>query len=208
MAEQSWTYDGLAGMYDQVVQGNHPLYARYNDVLDLVAEKACGVAHARVLDIGAGTGNLAVRCIERGACFVGLDPSAEMLSTAQRKLASRQNVQLLRIDRPFLSIPFPDQSFDAVVSTYAYHHVPPADKPASLVEMVRVLKAGGSWVLGDLMFEDRQAEAAALERHRWLEREHFAHVDELRQSLVAMRIELQACQFTPVTWVVWGVKPA
>jgi len=45
--------------------------------------------------------------------------------------------------------------------------------------MVRVLKRGGRWVLGDLVFENAEAEDRALRAYDWLEEEYVARVDEL-----------------------------
>jgi len=73
--------------------------------------------------------------------------------------------------------------------------------------MVRVLRAGGLWVLGDLVFENEQAERIALREYRWLEEEYFARIEDLRPIFAELGMELNAQQFTPVTWVLWAIKP-
>ena len=206
--EREWGSDDKAGRYDEVVAGNHPLYGRYEEVLNAVVEKAAISRGKRVLDIGAGTGNLAQRCVSRGAAVVGLDPSEEMLARAREKLGTNQNIEFRQAEEPFLNIPFADGSFHAVVSTYAYHHVPPHLKPDTVAEMFRVLRAGGSWAVGDLVFENEDTEKAALGRYRWLEEEHFVRIEELVPVFAALGTELSATQFTPVTWVLWATKPA
>ena len=206
--DKTWDFEHLADRYDKLVAGDQPLYARYDEVLDAVVAKAKVSAGMRVLDIGAGTGNLAMCCIRHGATVIGLDPSEAMLAKAQAKLAEHPNVELLQAGYPFLQLPFPDASFDAVVSTYAFHHVPPGAKAKAMGEMFRVLKSGGSWALGDLIFENAAAERAALRQYKWLEEEYFARIEDLRPVCAELGTELNARQFTPVTWVVWAAKAA
>jgi len=203
-----WDFDEWADRYDEAVAGDCPYYERYEDVLDAVVEIAGVVPGKAVLDIGTGTGNLALRCLARGAAVVGLDPSEPMLARARQKAPSGASIEFKRVDEPFVNIPYPDGAFDAVVSTYAYHHVPHSRKHESVREMVRVLKPAGTWALGDVVFEDAQAERRALREHDWLEEEWFARIGELRPLLAAFGMELSARQFTAVTWVVWATKPA
>lgn len=201
-----WNFDNWADRYDKAVAADSHLYARYDEVLDMIV-KIANVSHGkRVLDIGTGTGNLALRCLAYGATIVGLDPSERMLAKAYQKVGDDPRAEFRLVDAPFLSIPYSDNSFDAVVSAYAFHHIPPRLKPKSVREMVRVLKPDGMWALGDLMFENEEAERRALRQHQWLEDEYFAQIEELRTVFAELRIELNAQQLTPVTWVVWAIK--
>ena len=70
-----------------------------------------------------------------------------------------------------------------------------------------VLKAGGSWAVGDLIFDGEEAEKAALSRYKWLEAEYFARIEDLLPLLAAVGTELNTSQFTPVTWILWATKP-
>ncbi|MBN1346163.1 MAG: class I SAM-dependent methyltransferase [Phycisphaerae bacterium] len=200
-------FDRWATTYDKSVDSARGVFARYETVLDLVVDRIGSHASGRVLDIGVGTGNLTQRLLHRGAKVVGLDPSEAMLAKANAKLSPRSNLQLVRASDPFLRIPFRDESFDAIASTYAYHHVRPDHKEASLQEMFRVLSPGGVWVVGDLMFEDEQDEQAALRTYSWLEREHFARIAELRPFLARLGAKLDSHPITPFTWVIWTSKP-
>ena len=73
--------------------------------------------------------------------------------------------------------------------------------------MVRVLKPGGSWALGDLAFENAQEEVKALRTLEWLEEEYFSRIDDLRPVFAELGMELATRQFTPVTWILWTIKP-
>ncbi|MGI6132171.1 MAG: class I SAM-dependent methyltransferase [Bacillota bacterium] len=212
--EKVWDFDSYswADRYDDVVQADQDMYARYDDVLDAVADIACTFPGAQVLDIGAGTGNLSIRCAERGARVTGLDPSRRMLAQAEAKVAARPetkayDVQFALADDPFLHLPFDDNSFDAVVSTYAFHHVAHELQPKALCEMMRVLRPGRVLALGDVAFRDAAAEEAAREQLDWLDDEFYLHVDELTAAVATVGASLQTRQMTPTTWVLWVVKP-
>ena len=205
--EASWEFDRWAPSYDSSVASSTTYYARYEEVLDFVAETAGAAPGKRMLDIGTGTGNLALRCMECGASVVGLDPSPGMLEQAKAKSAGKMNVEFVVADEPFLRIPFSDLSFDAVVSTYAFHHVRNEVKPECVLEMLRVLKRGGMLVLGDLAFQDAESEKKALKEYDWLEEEFFTVIEQLQPVFAESGMELDCRQFTPVTWVLWARKP-
>lgn len=204
---KTWNFDDWAERYDEVVASGSQIYVRYDEVLDIVVEIVDISPGNMVLDIGTGTGNLALRCLARGAEVVGLDPSKRMLAKAREKVGDDPRAIFHQVDEPFLHIPYPDATFDAVVSTYAFHHIPHRLKPDSVHEMIRVLKPGGVWALGDLVFESEEAEREALSKHEWLEEEYFAWIEELRPVFSELGMELKAQQFTPVTWVLWAIKP-
>jgi SAM-dependent methyltransferase len=76
------------------------MYERYSEVLDTVLQRARVGGGMRVLDIGTGTGNLALRCVAKGASVVGLDPSERMLAGARRKAESIPDVDFQRVEDP------------------------------------------------------------------------------------------------------------
>jgi len=103
-----------------------------------------------VLDLGAGTGTLAIRLKARtpAADVTGLDADPDVLSIARRKAAeSRCDV---RFAEGFSTeLPFPAGAFDVVLSTLFFHHLTGADKRATLSEVRRVLKPGGRLHVAD-----------------------------------------------------------
>jgi putative AdoMet-dependent methyltransferase len=204
---KTWDFDQWADSYDGWVTSDDPVYARYDEVLDLVVRLAKAARGALVLDVGTGTGNLALRLAAVGAQVVGLDPSSRMLALAHEKLGECTKIELRQVDQPFLAIPYPDDHFDAVVSSYAFHHVPRPRQHDGIREMVRVLEPGGVWVLGDLIFANEYAERATLDRCDWMEDEYYPRIEELRPTFTKLGMDLDSKQFTPVTWVLWGVKP-
>ena len=105
----------------------------------------------RVLEIGCGTGNLAhlVKRLHPDAEVVGLDPDPKALARARRK-AEREALRV-GFDRGFAEgLPYPDASFDRVLSAFMFHHLGPDVKEEALREVRRVLAPGGSLHLLDV----------------------------------------------------------
>ncbi|WP_219413899.1 class I SAM-dependent methyltransferase [Pseudonocardia nigra] len=134
-----------------------PIYDTFTRVLGVptahrfLADRA-GIAPGQdVLEIGCGTGNLALLVKRRypDARVVGLDPDPLALARAARKAARRGLT--VRLDRGFGdTLPYPDGSFDRVLSAFMFHHLDAAEKPAVLREVVRVLRPGGRLHLLDI----------------------------------------------------------
>lgn len=104
----------------------------------------------RVLEIGCGTGNLAllVKRMRPQLEVVGLDPDPKALARAGRK--ARRAGLTLKLDRGFADeLPYPDGSFDRVLSSLMFHHLEAELRAPSLREVVRVLRPGGSLHLMD-----------------------------------------------------------
>ena len=106
-----------------------------------------------VLDVGCGTGDLALQVYRRvgpTGQVAGIDASPEMVARARQK-AARQHMTIdLRVE-PVEALSFADQTFDVVVSSLVFHHLPPALKQRGLVEIQRVLKPGGRLLLVDFL---------------------------------------------------------
>lgn len=98
----------------------------------------------RVLDLGCGTGNVALLVARSvpGTVVTGLDPDLPALRRATRK-ARRARVPLTFVRGYGQAVPLPDAAVDHVVSSLALHHVPDADRAATAAEIARVLRPGG-----------------------------------------------------------------
>lgn len=130
----------------------------------------------RVLEIGCGTGNLAllVKRLHPDAEVVGMDPDPKALARARRK--AERGALLVGFDRGFAEgLPYPDASFDRVLSAFMFHHLGPDDKEKTLREVRRVLKPGGSLHLLD--YGEANASSGGFTSHRSHRngppREHF-----------------------------------
>ncbi|NUU77038.1 MerR family transcriptional regulator [Paenibacillus xylanilyticus] len=159
------------------------LYHNYDEALEQTAHWISPAPREQGLDIGTGTGNLAGKLLERGATMTGIDQSREMLRTCRTKYP-KMHVKLGN----FLALPFADQTFDFLVSSFAFHHLSPDQQQLALQEMQRVLTARGRICLTDLMFVDaahheeyiRQAETAGdTLQLRAVRERHFPLLNEL-----------------------------
>lgn len=153
--------DGLlyAQHWEPVLSG--PAGRLLDRVAALVAvSPAVAPERVTLLDIGAGTGSLALAAAERwpGAHIFGLDASAGMLSVARHRAAARwpgegpPHLKWLTADAA--SVPLADASVDVVISSFMLQLVP--DRRTVLLEAHRVLRPGGSlgfvtWLADELV---------------------------------------------------------
>ncbi|WP_448625133.1 class I SAM-dependent methyltransferase [Geodermatophilus sp. URMC 64] len=133
-----------------------PLYDPFTRLLGVrrlhehLAETAAVRPGHRVLEIGCGTGNLALlvkaRCPE--ATVTGIDPDLPALAIATRK--SRRRRLPVRWDvGSAAELPYADGSVDRVLSSLMLHHVPDGQKARAIAEVHRVLRPGGELHLLD-----------------------------------------------------------
>jgi len=104
-----------------------------------------------VLDVGCGTGTLALAAKERvgpTGRVVGIDPGPRQIGRARSK-AARQGLDIDFRVGVIERLELPDQSFDAALSTMMMHHLPDDLKRRGLAEIVRTLKSGGRLVVAD-----------------------------------------------------------
>jgi ubiquinone/menaquinone biosynthesis C-methylase UbiE len=106
----------------------------------------------RVLDLGCGTGVLTRMIADRlrkesDGYAMGIDAAAKMIRVARRKRGTDTcRFEVAAAEK----LPFPDESFDAVVSSLFFHHVPMDLKEEALGEAFRVLRPGGTLVIADM----------------------------------------------------------
>jgi arsenite methyltransferase len=122
----------------------------------------------RVLDAGCGRGLALIGCAKKLTIgkAVGIDlwaakdlsnnnPEATRANAAAEGLIDRVEIETGDITR----LPFPDASFDAVISMIVIHNIPSRDgRDQALRELVRVLKPGGRIAIFDLLHTSRYAE--------------------------------------------------
>jgi arsenite methyltransferase len=153
------------------------LYAAVMLVSSLVGKKrvrdrlvaALGLSgDERVLDAGCGRGLALIGCAKKltTGTAVGIDlwaakdlsdntPAGTLANAAAEGVADRIEVETGDVTR----LPFPDASFDAIISMTVLHNIPTRDaRDRALRELVRVLKPGGRIAIFDLLHASRYAE--------------------------------------------------
>jgi ubiquinone/menaquinone biosynthesis C-methylase UbiE len=119
-------------------------YAVIGTTLQIVGEELCEALDVRagqkVLDIAAGNGNASLAAARRWCDVVATDYVPALLERArERSAAERLDIEFREADAE--ALPFPDSSFDVVVSVFGVMFTPDQDRAAA--EMIRVCKPGG-----------------------------------------------------------------
>jgi ubiquinone/menaquinone biosynthesis C-methylase UbiE len=160
------------------------------------AQKFC--AGKVVLDLGCGSGYGAARIGRFATRVEGVDVDEETVAFAQQRYSS-ENVSFSRVEVG-KQLPFPDASFDTVLSFQVIEHV--QDDDAYLMEAHRVLKPGGVFVV---VTPDRQHRLLPAQRpwNRWHVREYSSAQLERK---VARRFNVEASLKMGAAWEVAGVE--
>jgi demethylmenaquinone methyltransferase/2-methoxy-6-polyprenyl-1,4-benzoquinol methylase len=132
----------------------------------IAAELASPPAGGRVLDVGAGTGDMALALLRRwpGITIVGVDPTMEMMRLGWGKPGA---ARVYWAQGDGLRLPFPDAHFDIVVSAFVLRNVP--NVSAALAEQYRVVRPGGCVICLDMTWPRTPG-------FRTLFRFYFAHL--------------------------------
>src|SRR5262249_43711189 len=109
----------------------------------LVVERAAVDGAAKVLDIACGTGNVSIPAARAGADVTGLDLTPKLLEQARAKAAAA-GLDVHWVEGDAENLPFDDDSFDRVLSTFGHMFAPRHRRVAD--EMIRVCRKGGTIV--------------------------------------------------------------
>ena len=140
------SFDRAAEYYD-ATRGYAPGSAER--IRDAIVARAGIGRDARVLELGVGTGRIALPFIRGGYDFTGIDLSQAMMDRLLAQIAGDAGRAGYRLDLrqgDVTALPFADTSFGLVVSVHVVHLVD--DWQAMLREARRVLRPGGALVLG------------------------------------------------------------
>ena len=126
---------------------------------DLIMESANPSSRDVVIDVGAGTGLLALEVAPLVEKVWAIDISPGMAEYLRAKASSGglQNIEVAVSSA--VSLPLVDEAADVVVSNYCFHHLSDHEKEQALLEVRRVLRPGGRFVFGDMMFRLGAGEA-------------------------------------------------
>jgi SAM-dependent methyltransferase len=122
-----------AGDFDEFARMIWPIGARLVERLDVGAGD-------EVVDIGCGTGNVAIQAAEAGARVTGVDLAPEMLARA-RADAERAGLEITFVEGDAENLPLPDAAADVAVSNFGLMFAPRHE--IAVAEMLRVVRPGG-----------------------------------------------------------------
>ena len=132
---------------EQIARGVGFLHLR-DRILELAAPQRTDV----VVDVGCGTGLLALQLADRVERVWAIDISPSMIDYLSTKASSADLDNIDAAVASAVSLPLVDACADIVVSNYCFHHLDDAGKRRALDEAMRVLRPGGRLVFGDMMF--------------------------------------------------------
>ncbi len=139
-------YRVLTPLYDAVVGAT----TRERSFKEALIRQACFEPGQRVLDLGSGTGTLAIWIKQRQPLLdiTGVDVDPAILAIAARK-AKKAHVDVHFDRAPSYELPSPAAHFDRVVSSLFFHHLSWQDKMRTARELFRVLRPGGELHVAD-----------------------------------------------------------
>ena len=186
-------FDLWADAYDRSVEisdyENAYPFAGYRKVLTRIYDAIIEGRGKRVLDIGFGTGVLACKLYENGYDITGIDFSEKMLWIAQENMPS---ARLIRHDFSFgLPDELKNSKFDAIVCTYAIHHLKDSSKIEFLKELQAHLHPEGRIYIGDVAFGTYEEMNACRERSgdEWDEDESYIVIEKLENEIEGMQFD-------------------
>lgn len=215
---ESLSFDQVAQVYDDT-RGYPPGVAQA--IADALLRYGRLAPGAEVLEIGIGTGRIALPLLERGAHVTGIDLSERMLERLRAKYAAARAAQadgsLGRLDArigDITALPFNTGAFDAVVAVHVLHLV--TQWRRALDEALRVLRPGAPLLLGqDVSHGHSIYPTQHPMQDEWVEimrglgaEPHRLGAESFKQILEEARSRgLQVDEWEVVTWTA-GASPA
>lgn len=154
---RAFSYNGKRQMSRQIIEG----LAQHVHIPD------GGVG----LDVGCGSGALTIACAKRNpnASMVGIDRWGKEYASFNQALceknAKAEGVKNTSFKQGnAVKLEYDDGVFDVVTSNYVYHNIPSSDRQKILLETLRTLKKGGSFVIHDIMSQGKYGDMEAFAR--------------------------------------------
>lgn len=132
-------------VYDSYMQKLRDIESEIEKVKSLVQLGCSDV----VLDVGAGTGELAMGLAKHCKQVFAIDVSKAMVDYAQQKASEQEHIPIVFEHVGFLTFAFPPETVDVVVSQFALHHLPDFWKSIALKRIFTAMKPGGRFLLQD-----------------------------------------------------------
>jgi len=199
---ESNIFDMWADGYDKEVQlsddNNEYPFAGYKNVMNNIYSKIMEKAPASVLDIGIGTGTLALKLYEGGNKITGIDFSKEMLAIASPKMPDGEFYQFDFAQG--LPPEIANKKYDFIISTYALHHLTDPLKVSFIKSLLGHLNDNGLILIGDIGFPTKVEFEECKNQHdedEWDDDEYyfvFSEIcDELKGTCLAAYEQISHC---------------
>lgn len=206
-------FDNWAGNYDETVYGSNNEYSEVFEKYDRILKNIIGYIsdkrNGTILEIGVGTGNLTELLYKSGFRVIGVEPSKKMRKIAQKKLP-----QIDIMDGHFLEIPI-DNKVDAIVTSYAFHHLRYRDKKKALKYLDSFLRDNGKIVIADTMFESVEYKKDLLENVQSmkalnllndLNTEYYEYLDDVCSIFKNLNYTFETRKMNKYVWIISAKK--
>jgi 2-polyprenyl-3-methyl-5-hydroxy-6-metoxy-1,4-benzoquinol methylase len=194
---QRRTWDGRVETWDS---HNDPAMEK---VADAVLAATDITPAMKAIDLGTGTGRLALPLAARGAEVLGVDVSSAMIQRLEEEAQRLELGSVRGLVLPLEQLSEPPESYDVIVSNYALHHLRDADKARLVSSAFRWLRPGGQLVIADMMFgrgattEDRRIIAGKL---RALARRGLPGYWRILKNAVRFTLRVEERPLTQSAW--------
>ena len=204
---QSLSFDRAAPLYDET-RGYAPDVAE--QIGAAIVEAAGAQPDTRFLEVGVGTGRIALPIARLGYDYTGVDISEGMMARLRDKAAALSEeaaapLRLQVVTADMTALPFPDASFDAAVAVHVFHLV--RDWRQAVDEVLRVLRPGGLFLhcWDTYLTSDSGAQSM---QERWVEVVHelggeVGIVGVTRRSLVTDYLRERGLTSETLNTVTW-----
>ena len=198
-------YASRGADYHWQMIGRNPLrrhagaLARYDNILELM-QRGCSVEGKKVLDVGCGDGVLSFKCHKLGALVHGVDLMPASIEAAKAR-TSLTNIEFQVGD--VYELPFPDDSFDIVMSSEVIEHLEKV--PQYLSEIRRVLKPQGRAIISTpirntkIPLDEEHVQEWFFEDYPAVFSSHFSQVETFASHPVAI-VDLYTAKFFGRPW--------
>lgn len=198
----------------QLFGGDVDNYARYRlpyptAVFDFLEQESGLFPNAKTLEIGAGGGQATAVLLERGANPLTLVEPDVRFNPILQQVATRHDVPVTIINRPFEAAALTPNSFDLAVSATAFHWI---EQRVGLVKVSELLRSGGLWAMWWTIFGDPQRPTPFHEATNHLlkplaksqthhtQRQHFALDKEARLADLAWTGQFMVPRVEEIRW--------
>jgi putative AdoMet-dependent methyltransferase len=205
-------FDEWSESYDRTVAGEDVEYREvfegYDRILEAVAERVSGT----VVEFGVGTGNLTEKLLAKSDKVYGIEPSEGM-----RREVLKRELPMELLDGDFLEFPALPSSIDAIVSTYAFHHLTDVEKERAVALYSQLLAPGGRVVFADTSFasaeerheiEQSALEAGFLNLYQDLRTEYYTSLEILNKLFMEHGFTVSFTRLNRFVWLLEAVKLA
>lgn len=196
-------YDALAPAYDSLGIEDPATFWRHT-ATNVVLTQADADSDDVVLDLGCGTGNVALTLAPHVRRVVGLDCSAAMLDRARPRAKAQGNIDLFTGD---LREPPTVPGLSVVTACYALQHLDRAELRALFARMFQALPAQGLFIIGDLFWTVPPDQVDGCEG--WLDPRvgHGHSAQALLTDMEAVGFQVAIVPLHPVVSVLAALRP-